>query len=608
MPNPPTLSRRHVLQAGGAAGLAAALGLSASGPAAAKSSTAQTAPPKIVDLGPAVVQFSLMSSVLVGDIVYIGSRNLDPVRIVAFHVPTGKVVGETVLDTATASRPWRPIPRAATCTPVSSKIPSDRSRTCTAGTWRRLARGNGRSAGSVTATCATSAWHRTVPVRGGRREPHGRRCGSTTPRPARSSASGSPTRAPRWRVRLRPPTPQCSSAPAAPSAAAASAGRACPGAYSRATRPSPRSPLRRCWPIPASANWRSSETGWWSVPPRRRSSRRWPSWTWTTASYIRGDVHRQDCQELRRHRRQGLLRQRVGHLRVLLASNSISQVDSTGRPSAKSGAWTPEQQAPGHVGLRLRGRDRPRHRNHGGHRPWRSRRTRHSPDGHGHCGRRGFRLRRRKRSDRPPLARHRRGGQPAVPGRGQGRRGRGRRPLHRPVQLAGHLEVRPRSGQPIHQAADFPGAQNRPLDVCWDDVNKVMLVAGAVRHRGRRVVLDLRPRHRGRQCFINPIDNRQLLRAVATRDGVAYLGGGLPSWTAAGTIVAFDPVAGKELWRIEPRKGAGHSALAVQGRYLYGLTRKGGIFVLDIPTRKLVHTADISSCPTGSAPWWPTAA
>ena len=46
-----------------------------------------------------MVQFSLMSSVLVGDIVYIGSRNLDPVRIVAFHVPTGKVVGETVLDT-----------------------------------------------------------------------------------------------------------------------------------------------------------------------------------------------------------------------------------------------------------------------------------------------------------------------------------------------------------------------------------------------------------------------------------------------------------------------------------------------------------------------------
>ena len=40
-----------------------------------------------------------MSSVLVGDTVYIGSRNLDPVRIVAFHVPTRKVIGQTELAT-----------------------------------------------------------------------------------------------------------------------------------------------------------------------------------------------------------------------------------------------------------------------------------------------------------------------------------------------------------------------------------------------------------------------------------------------------------------------------------------------------------------------------
>ncbi|WCI07791.1 hypothetical protein PJ267_13865 [Arthrobacter sp. OVS8] len=94
------ISRRAVLQAGGAAGLAAALGLAASSPATAAGSAVRAAgTTEILDLGAAVVQFSLMSSVLVGDTVYIGSRNLDPVRIIAFHVPTGKVVGETVLDT-----------------------------------------------------------------------------------------------------------------------------------------------------------------------------------------------------------------------------------------------------------------------------------------------------------------------------------------------------------------------------------------------------------------------------------------------------------------------------------------------------------------------------
>ena len=157
----------------------------------------------------------------------------------------------------------------------------------------------------------------------------------------------------------------------------------------------------------------------------------------------------------------------------------------------------------------------------------------------------------------------------------------------------------PLSGQPIHQAADFPGAQNRPLDVCWDDVNRLMLVAAQSDTEGGGSFWTYDPATGAKQCFINPIDNRQLLRAVATRDGVAYLGGGLPTLDGPGTIVAFDPVAGTELWRLEPGMGAGISALAIQGRNLYGLTRKGGIFVIDIPTRKLVHQADISSLSYG---------
>ncbi len=76
-------------------------------------------------------------------------------------------------------------------------------------------------------------------------------------------------------------------------------------------------------------------------------------------------------------------------------------------------------------------------------------------------------------------------------------------------------------------------------------------------------------------------------------------GGGLPTLDGAGTVVAFDPAAGRELWRLDAGSGAGLAALAVQGRNLYGLTRKGGLFVLDIPTRKVVHRADISSLSYG---------
>ncbi len=93
------ISRRAVLQVGGVASLAAAMGLAAGQPASASASLA--AKPKateVLDLGPGVVQFSLMSGLLVGETLYIGSRNLDPVRIVAFHVPSGKVTGVSELE------------------------------------------------------------------------------------------------------------------------------------------------------------------------------------------------------------------------------------------------------------------------------------------------------------------------------------------------------------------------------------------------------------------------------------------------------------------------------------------------------------------------------
>ncbi|MCZ0982478.1 hypothetical protein O1L60_36060 [Streptomyces diastatochromogenes] len=53
----------------------------------------------VTDLGPAIEQFALMSGILVGDTVYIGSRNLTPTRLIAFHLPTRRVVARTDLGT-----------------------------------------------------------------------------------------------------------------------------------------------------------------------------------------------------------------------------------------------------------------------------------------------------------------------------------------------------------------------------------------------------------------------------------------------------------------------------------------------------------------------------
>ncbi len=90
------INRRQLLQTGGIGGLAVALSAMSSG-AAQAARPLNTSAPLITDLGPAVVQFSLMSSLLVGDTVYIGSRNLNPVRVIGFHLPTGKVTYRTDL-------------------------------------------------------------------------------------------------------------------------------------------------------------------------------------------------------------------------------------------------------------------------------------------------------------------------------------------------------------------------------------------------------------------------------------------------------------------------------------------------------------------------------
>ncbi|TAP43295.1 hypothetical protein [Arthrobacter sp. S39] len=154
----------------------------------------------------------------------------------------------------------------------------------------------------------------------------------------------------------------------------------------------------------------------------------------------------------------------------------------------------------------------------------------------------------------------------------------------------------PTTGQLPFQVAALPAGQNRPLDVCWDAVNG-LVIAGAQNDTG------------GGGCFaaynpvtsqvttkVNPIDSLQMVRAVATKDGVAYLGGdNIYASGPRSTVVAWDPVANQELWRIDPGQSEGIAALAIQGRYLYGMSRRAaGLFVIDLDTRQLVHTGDLS--------------
>ncbi|MGN7861729.1 hypothetical protein ACTJI8_14205 [Microbacterium sp. 22303] len=157
----------------------------------------------------------------------------------------------------------------------------------------------------------------------------------------------------------------------------------------------------------------------------------------------------------------------------------------------------------------------------------------------------------------------------------------------------------PRTGAPIHRVATGPSAQNRPLDTDWDATHGLLLVAAQDDTEGGGSIWTYNLATGASTVDVNPIDAVQLVRAVATVDGVAYLGGDNAQKTGPrGTIVAWDPMARAELWRLETGAANGIAALETKGRYLFALTIKGALFVIDRPTRTIVHTSDQSAiCP-----------
>lgn len=167
----------------------------------------------------------------------------------------------------------------------------------------------------------------------------------------------------------------------------------------------------------------------------------------------------------------------------------------------------------------------------------------------------------------------------------------------------GIWKYNPADGRPPHQAAAFPGGQNRPLDTCWDPVGRRLLVAVQSDTEGGGALWTYEPATARKAAFVNPVDDVQLVRAVATRDGIAYLGGDNAQTSGPrGTVVAFDPTRGRELWRLETGRPYGIGSLVVHGKHLYGMALKGGFFVIDLVRRELIHTADHrAACPQWSA-------
>ncbi|AJE83481.1 MULTISPECIES: PQQ-binding-like beta-propeller repeat protein [Streptomyces] len=599
MPHP-RISRRLVLQAGGAAGLAASLGLATREGAAATRPTT-----RITDLGPAVVQFSLMSAVLVGDTVYIGSRNVDPVRLIALHLPTRKVVAGTDLGNGHS---------------VQALAADPTGRYLYAGVLQK-------SAGTAP---NLFRWDLTAPGTPAEEIGHigDRDVRALTVAPdgyAYAVGGGSETAPALWECDPKTLTIRNAGTPGPKGtlvrAVAATestvffgagttfngggdSGRAVLYAYDRSagtfttvTPPEMKNDpsirdlavLGDRLAVSTAGSTEAAKVALMDLDDLTAYSVATSIGTVAKSFTALGDTVYYAAES-------GLLAydpasgkvtpveseapelgeiwgvdSRDGKAVVTSAFGFVAEIDPakgscTVTDLGEAGAPRTAQTA---MGLAAGG-------------------------GYVYVGGTGT------------LARHSLGTGKVVNLRAPGEAKDA--VIDQGVLYTGQYSSEgiwrydPRSGKPIHRAAHFPREQNRPLDVTLDQAHGLVLVGVQADTEGGGSLWTYHPRTGRTRCFVNPIDAQQCPRGIASRDGVAYLGGDNTFPTGPrSTVVAFDPVRGKELWRIDPQQTAGTAALAIRGHHLYGLSRKGGFFVIDLRRRSLVHRADVSEVCNGFA-------
>ncbi|MDQ0102449.1 hypothetical protein J2T10_002102 [Paenarthrobacter nicotinovorans] len=599
------ISRRSVLQVGGAASLAAAIGLAAGQPASA--SALLGSKPKateVLDLGPGVVQFSLMSGLLVGETLYIGSRNLDPVRIVAFHVPSGKVSGVTelengyaiqtlaadasgrylyagVLQNAAGPKPnlfrWDLSTPGVRATPIGRIGDRDVRDLSVAPNGRLYAVGGGSGtapalweydpatgavtnlgvpdagatlARAVAATDSTIFFGAGSTLNGGGSA--SRACLYAYNHAAKTFANVTPAEMvadPSIRdLAIVGDKVMVSSAASTSTSKIAAVSVTNPSSYALAAS---EGKTAKNFAAIGDKVYFANEAGLLVYSLSANSV--------SAVSYqgpFLGEIWGVDALNSK-----VLVTSAFGFVAEIDPASGLYKTTDLGEAGAPSDA----QEA---MGLAAGG-------------------------GVVYVGGNGVISRRSLKTGQVTNM--------TVPGEAKDAVVVDRVLYTGQYSSQGIWSYDPRSGQPISQVAKFSAEQNRPLDVHWDEVNKLVLVCAQADTEGGGSLWTYNPATGKSGFFLNPVDKVQLVRAVTARDGVAYLGGGRPGTEGPGTVVALNPVTGKELWRLDPGLGAGVSALAVQGRYLYGIVRTGRVFVIDLPKRKLIHQADISPVCAGFA-------
>jgi streptogramin lyase len=144
--------------------------------------------------------------------------------------------------------------------------------------------------------------------------------------------------------------------------------------------------------------------------------------------------------------------------------------------------------------------------------------------------------------------------------------------------------------------AGLPSAQNRPQDVHWDPQARRLLVGSQSDTAGGGAYLQFDPATQQLTTEVtDPFGDGQYIRQLTSCDGVTYLGG-QQAKGQGGTIVAWDQTRHEELWRLSPPSlSRGITGLAVHGRHLFAMAYAGRFVVIDLVTRSVIHEAQHSS-------------
>lgn len=171
-----------------------------------------------------------------------------------------------------------------------------------------------------------------------------------------------------------------------------------------------------------------------------------------------------------------------------------------------------------------------------------------------------------------------------------------------PAALWAH---RPADGAPPRRLTLLPPSQNRPHVVRWDEVNQRLMI-GTRSDGGGGSLCVFDPATETLTAHINPLGSSQWVWNAAPGHGLVYIAGAIPGG-GEGDIAAWDPVAGREVWRMKNPlgEGGGVSGLAVVGQRLFGVAIGGPrLFVIDIGTEEpeLIHVGDLGPFATAPVP------